>query len=731
MASITSVHSDSPALSDECLFGDAVTSSSKKKNIDSRIQKVKASYSINEGDEPSESKPTGKQKIQAKQVFQEERPVSSRSSEKDASDEELTEKEKIVAQVKKLIPQIKNNSLSKQKAAEKCKIALNTFSNIMNRLEKGENPLVRRKAQKITNDKVKKAKDLIIETEDKPLTHEQSGQKIGLSTYGFKKIKSALENGKNPIKPQKISLAQKIREAAKKQLKQLFHQIKNKKLSPESAADRCQISKTMYDTIFQELENENAAAQLQLISESQATNKQTDDDMAAALVAKKQREEADTARLLAAKEKNDALAAEKAAKKQKKEAQAARIKAIKEKRAAEAETKAAKKKQEEAVAAALAAEKEKIEAAAKALAAEKQKKEVQAAARAAEKLNAEANAMLIAFNKKKQQIATARKEREKAEAATRAAEQEKIAAAAVTAATKKQNNLTATIKKAELAIQALLTKKDTVKAEIKALALKKVEEQIEVDALLAKKMEETNEIESLKSKKMKERMQVTNLTVKKHQTEASLQEAQEEQEKAEAALLLSKQEKIELDEEVHEATKEKDALNNELLLTQRVKGQLEAQAEAVKNEIYSINSWKGFIESETEAARNIILQANAAQRTLIVQRNAFAAQTAQAQAVIDQAAAIQRSALQTGTSSAHTMPTPDAPVSGSIVFPSTMAGRAQFHAFTDQVPISLADLLAAQNARSQFVVEQQPVPPRSGAVPASTTDLAWLDNVLS
>ena len=182
------------------------------------------------------------------------------------------------------------------------------------------------------------------------------------------------------------------------------------------------------------------------------------------------------------------------------------------------------------------------------------------------------------------------KQKEKIEAAAialGAKKQIEATSSALLAAEKEKKEAEAIVKKMELAVKALTTKKQ--------------KEERELETLATRKQEEESELEAITLKKRKEKAQVANVISKKHREEAKDLQAKQTQKEAEARVLSMQQQTADATPDLNDAKREKATISAEVHAVKKWKEQLEAQAQATQDEVNAVSRWKDQVELEAIA----------------------------------------------------------------------------------------------------------------------------------
>ena len=163
----------------------------------------------------------------------------------------------IVEKIKTLFAHIKEGKLERKEVAKACNISSGSLREIMRCLENGENPIKKKRSRKVTDEVVKRVKDVLLECEGQNLSRKQHAAKCKLSLNTFVNIMKKLEKDENPVRTvPKIS--EKFMAIIEKKVKEVLPQVKEGKLTEKEAAQKCKILEKTFRTIAEKLEKEEA-----------------------------------------------------------------------------------------------------------------------------------------------------------------------------------------------------------------------------------------------------------------------------------------------------------------------------------------------------------------------------------------------------------------------------------------------------------------------------------------
>ena len=127
---------------------------------------------------------------------------------------------------------------------------------IIKKLENGEDPVQRKKIQKVTKKIVAKVKKLIPQLKDGSLSYKKAEEQCGIGRKTVKRIIEKLDQKKDPTKRE----WKKITPEMKEKINELRPDIKSGKLCYLEVAEQLQISEDVVKKIVKKL-NENDAAE--------------------------------------------------------------------------------------------------------------------------------------------------------------------------------------------------------------------------------------------------------------------------------------------------------------------------------------------------------------------------------------------------------------------------------------------------------------------------------------
>ena len=171
-----------------------------------------------------------------------------------------------LAKVKDLLELINSGELDKKDAAEQCDLSVHTLNELIGKLNRGEDIILHRQNQKVTDETVKKVKEVLFQTEGENLTQHELAKKCQLHCNTFSKIVNDLEENRNPVRlPHKVGavkfegLAEKIKaNRLARKVKELLSQIKEGKLTQKAAAEQLEISETTFQEIAEKSQNKGS-----------------------------------------------------------------------------------------------------------------------------------------------------------------------------------------------------------------------------------------------------------------------------------------------------------------------------------------------------------------------------------------------------------------------------------------------------------------------------------------
>lgn len=160
--------------------------------------------------------------------------------------------DKIVEKVKKLLPKIKDETITKQAAAEQCGISPPSLASVMEQLKEGLNPAQSKVHQKVTQEIVDVVKDLLIRIDQNKITKQEAVKQSKVSEATFRRIVEQLENDKDPTKYKTKTLTSK--ETIEK-IRKLMPLIDDETMTQKSAAKACEVTLSTFRLIVQKLKN--------------------------------------------------------------------------------------------------------------------------------------------------------------------------------------------------------------------------------------------------------------------------------------------------------------------------------------------------------------------------------------------------------------------------------------------------------------------------------------------